>query len=1283
MNCSAFRRGLFAVLALAWLAGSPLAFAQGTNASQITGTVIDPSGAVLPGATISAKHVASTVVTTTVTNSEGVFTLPSLPIGTYEVTVTLEGFKTFVAKDVVITAGTGANIAAKLEVGGVSETVTVASSSEIMQTQSTTISSTVNTNAITKLPLTSRSAMDFVNFLPGVSTPGGNRQATINGLPQGVINITLDGINIQDNTNRSTDGFFAIVSPRLDAIEEVSVTTAGQGADAGQGAVQIKFTTRSGGNNYTGSGYWYYRSDKLNANTWFNNRSQTAKAALKQNQVGARVGGPLIIPGLVSRGKAFFFANYEEQQQPSEATRTRNFMVPGAMQGNLTYGTSPVTFNVLAFAASRGVPVTNIDPTIAKLLTDIQSAANTGQVLPFDANVSQTTFNLAIESKRRYPTGRIDFNITDNHRLSSSINYNWFTDGPDTLNSREPAFPGFPQFAGQTSVRLGLSNSLRSTLNRNVVNEFRVGYSGAPVKFFDEFSVSMYTGDVANTNGFHLNFPTLTSGLTGPAIGTATPSSRDATDLSFDDTLTWLKGNHNLTAGASYTMYKVWLKNQRLVPSLGFGLLNDDPALAAFSAANLQAATGVNPTTAELTAARNLFALLTGRINSVTGEARLDDAGQYNYLGQGIQRAKQNEAGLYLQDQWRWRPNVTLNAGVRWSLQQPFTADADSYSTSTMEDVCGISGIDSSTGYCNLFQPGTMPGKAVTQFYQLKKGTKAYETDWNNFAPNVGVAWTPTAREGWLGTLMSEEFVVRAGWSRAYSREGMGRYTGQLDANPGGLLGVNRNEGLNNLGAAPVLFSNPSALGPAPFPSAPAYPLTDVVTEDVRIFDPNLEVAYADSWTAGVQRKISTNMALEVRYVGTRSDNALANRSWNEINIVENNFANEFKLAMANLQANIAAGRGNTFAYTGAGTSPLPIFLAHYNAQPTANAGNAALYTGTSWTNQNFLNFLAQRNPNVYGFASTNGTNGLLGNATFRGNAATAGLPANFWVANPNKIGGAVVVRNETKTSYHSAQVELRRRLAQGLQFQTSYVFGKAMQTAFFSHRRELEWFRDTGDPGDLTHQFKLNVVYNLPFGQGRRFMSDANPVMERIVGGWEIGMNTRIQSGRLVDLGNVKLVGMSRDDVQDLFKLRFEDANKFIYMWPEDIIENTRRAFAVSPTTANGYAGEAPTGRYFAPAEGDGCFEIIEGTGECGGTRELVIHGPTFAQSDLRVAKRTLIKGRVNFEFAAEALNVFNKANFVPNGTVTSSTLSDYRVTGLTGTNTARVIQLVSRINW
>ena len=236
---------------------------------------------------------------------------------------------------------------------------------------------------------------------------------------------------------RSTDGFFAIVSPRLDAIEEVSVTTAGQSADAGQGAVQIKFVTRSGGNSYSGSGYHYYRSDKLNANTWFNNRDsaidpetgKATKAKLKQNQTGVRFGGPLIIPGVVPRGKAFFFGNYEELSQPSEVTRTRLLLSTGAQAGNYTYGGA--TVNVLALAAGNAATAATStpDPTIGALLNDIRAAAaGGGGVNSRDANLDELRYGVPVESKRRFPTARVDYNITDNHRLTSAFNYNWFTD---------------------------------------------------------------------------------------------------------------------------------------------------------------------------------------------------------------------------------------------------------------------------------------------------------------------------------------------------------------------------------------------------------------------------------------------------------------------------------------------------------------------------------------------------------------------------------------------------------------------------------------------------------------------------------------------------------------------------------------------------------------------------------------------------------------------------------------------------------------------------------------
>src|SRR5262245_17236778 len=316
-----------AAVAVCVLNAAALAFAQGGTTSALAGVVVDTSGAVIPGADVVAKQNATGVTVSAVTNAEGVFSFPALNTGTYAVTVSLQGFKTYIANDVVLTSGTGANLRIPLEVGVLEESVTVSSASEIVQTQSATITTTINTNQIQKLPLTSRSAMDFVPFMPGVTTANGNRNSIIYGLPRGTINITLDGVNIQDNTLRSTDGFFAIVSPRLDAIEEVTVQTAAQGADSGgQGAVQVKFVTRQGTNNFIGSAYYFYRNDGLNANTWFNNRNGNPKPALLQNQEGVRFGGPIM------HNKAFFFVNYEEFHQPSDTSRQRTLLNPQAQQ---------------------------------------------------------------------------------------------------------------------------------------------------------------------------------------------------------------------------------------------------------------------------------------------------------------------------------------------------------------------------------------------------------------------------------------------------------------------------------------------------------------------------------------------------------------------------------------------------------------------------------------------------------------------------------------------------------------------------------------------------------------------------------------------------------------------------------------------------------------------------------------------------------------------------------------------------------------------------------------
>lgn len=1276
-----------------------LAYGQGSVSSTLTGTVLDTSGGAIPGATVVAKNNGTSVTTETTSSSQGTFTIPALLPGTYTVTVSLTGFKTAVFNEVILNAGVPSAIAARLEVGGITETVVVEGATALVQTVSSAVSSTVNTKQIQSLPLTSRSVIDFVTFLPGVQTAGGNRGSAINGLPQASINITLDGVNIQDNTLRSTDGFFTIISPRLDAIEEVTVSTAaGESAGGGSGAVQIRFTTRSGTNAYTGSAYHYYRDDTwnflgkdlhLNMNTWFNNRNGVAKPKLLQHQRGGRLGGPVVIPGLYDgRNKAFFFANIEHFLQPSETTRTRTIFHQQAQAGNYRYigpGNTVQSVNLLTLAATNGQLAT-MDPTIQKLLADIRQATGTTGTITTNANPLHDTYNynVAVESRRWFPTYRLDYNFTNNHRFSSIANPHSFSDFPDTLNNADPSFPGFPVLGSQSSKRRSWVNSLRSTFGQNIVNEARIAYQGSPVEFFNEqFDPGLWSQSFGGQGGYHL---TLGNGITnaGPAPNA---QSRNVNTWRIENTVSWLKGSHSFSFGASFDRADSWNKFRATVPTVSFGMLPTDPAIGMFTTANFPGASA-----AQLTAAQNMYALLTGRVNSLSGTARVDAAtGKYVFSGLGLEESRLDEYGVFAQDSWRVRSNLSVNIGLRWDVQAPFRALNNSYATATIDSVWGRSGYapgcdlsNATPETCNLFKPGQMPG-SPTVYEQWKAGTKAYNVDWNNVAPSIGFNWTPDRLDGFLGTLMgaSGDFAIRGGFSRSFQRPAMGDLRARFSTNPGLAITVARNQSLGNLGANPLLFRDSANMTPAAFDETPVFPNAGLVTNSVNAFDPNLQVPYADTWTIGVQRGITKNMAGEVRYVGTRARQQWTTYNYNELNIIENGVLNEFKIAQANLQANVAAGQaaqGFRYRGPGTGTSPLPIFLAYFSGVAAANANDPARYSSTLFTNATFLNPLSMHNPNPFTFG-----NALDNDATRRANALAAGLPANFLRANPDKLGGANVGGYGDFTNFNSLQFELRRRLANGVQFNASYVWGVGEQSTRYSFRRPRETTKRVGIAGgaEVTHAFKLNAIMELPFGRGKRFLTNAGGVLDRIVGGWQLVGNVRVQSGAWVDFGNVRMVGFDENELRDMFKLRINE-NQRVFMLPQAVIDETVKAFSTSPTSATGYGSlGAPSGKYFAPAMSATCLETISANyGDCG-TRELAVRGPAFKEVDISVKKALPIAGRVFAEFSVEMLNAFNFVNYVPVTGVGSTTAAGFEITGLTGTNTARVVQLVSRITW
>src|SRR5206468_6552589 len=258
--------------------------------------------------------------------------------------------------------------------------------------------------------------------------------------------------------------------------------------------------------------------------------------------------------------------------QPSETTRTRTILNTAAQAGNFGYTVNGVTrtVNLLDLAARSG-QLAALDPTTSKILQEIRSAVTGGSLQTLDENLERFKFNVPVQSIQHYPTFRLDYNLNDAHRAWFAYNYQRFSSFPDTLNNRDPSFPGFPVSAGQISERLAWSSSLRSTLAAQLVNEARLAYSGAPVSFFPELNVGMFNGSAVNQAGFSLRFPTVNTQLTNPAPN-ASPSSRNANSLLVEDTVTWLKGLHSISFGGSFTQYDVWANNMTQVPSVFFGL---------------------------------------------------------------------------------------------------------------------------------------------------------------------------------------------------------------------------------------------------------------------------------------------------------------------------------------------------------------------------------------------------------------------------------------------------------------------------------------------------------------------------------------------------------------------------------------------------------------------------------------------------------------------------------------------------------------------------------------
>lgn len=949
------------LLAVAFLVGTSNVAAQGTTTGTLTGTVIDPSSSFIVGATIKVVDASTGATREVQSGADGHFVIPQLSPGVYVVTVTMQGFKTGVFRNLKIVVGGTYDLTAKLELGEMATTVLVESGQEITETVNPSVATTITSIHIKNMPLPSRNVLELAVLMPGAATTGRSRQTSFMGLPKGAINITLDGINIQDNLLKSNDGFFTIVQARLDAIEEFTITTAGQGSDkSGEGAVQIALETKRGTNAYHGGVWYYHRNDYLNSNYWFSNQAGLPRQVQRFHDYGYSIGGPIL------KEKLFFFTDFDFVQQPQSRAFTRTVLSPDAIAGRFTYGVSgstvptvpatntwttcatgsprnnrgvACTVDIAAFAAAQTIGFT-ADPFISALLASVNAARSNSSIraLPvFTGWLDQITFNQAGASKRKFPDFRFDGNVTKSHAVGAVYHYAHFTSTPDFLNNLNPFLPvgSFANLKGsQISNRNEFVGTWRWTIGANKSSEFRIGVQSAPVSFFPDEDSALYP--LATTNQGMINvrpsfpgglFPTIAAANFQPILG-YNQQGRNTPAGNAVENFSWVKGKHSWTFGGSWTeiRFNQFLAGGRKVQTASLGLSSPaDPASTPFATGNFPGISSTN-----LTALQALYGVLSGRVTGYSGTISVDPSTFLFSPGRSqLTQAHQREFGIFFKDEWRVASGLTVTGGLRYEYQgAPFDPlDIAFQLTDSYSGVWGVSGNN------NFFQSGTLPG-SIPAFHR-NRSTPWYNNDKNNFAPSLGLAWQPSFE----GNLWKKLFggrgdtVLRGVYSITYTREGLNNFLSIAFANPGidGSIFSNAAARTAACPAAPfstagsypagcltltgLLNGNLQSLttSPSAFQSSGFFSILPFSGQSVNSFDPTLKVPMVQSWSIGIQRQIQGgDMVFEARYVGNHGTGLWRQDNINEVNIFQSSspFLTQFNNAISNLticRANSAA----------------------------------------------------------------------------------------------------------------------------------------------------------------------------------------------------------------------------------------------------------------------------------------------------------------------------------------------------------------------------------------
>src|SRR6266446_3818930 len=758
-----------------------LAHAQ-TSTTSLRGTVTDPSGGVVSEATVVLTNAESKAERSATTGTQGGYLFLSVPPGTYTLGVTAQGFRKYEQTGLELLVSTPATANVQLKVGTLAEVVTVTGEAPALNLVDASIGNPFNETQVKQIPLEGRSVPELLSLQAGVAYTGNRsdlldpkvkdqdtRSGSVNGARSDQSNISLDGVDVNDQSNGYA--FTSVLPTTLDSVQEFRVTTSNYNADQGEGSgAQVSLITKSGTNSFHGSLYEYHRNTATSASDYF------VRQPLKliRNVFGASVGGP------IQKNRWFFFANYEGTRRREEESTVRAIPTPSLCQGIIQY----VDVNGQTQSLTQAqLSNPSLDPLRLGINPAIENSSHTGYFDKTFCTGQFVTNDTSVGDGLNYSGFRFRAPIRfDNNAFIARLDYHITADGKHTLfwrgnlqnvfNPQDPFLPGSAPEQTMTDHSKGFVVGYTAVLSPSAVNTFHWGFTRQSV------------GILGNTNQDWNVFYGLDQAVFYDH-NSQTPVQN------FLDDFSWTKGKHSIQFGGNIGIVRDPRLSLQHSFSEGKGATNwMSPTGFANTGGYLDPANIGLPEPASAFQYDYPVLGLLGMVSDIVANYNYDRQGNVLAARTPVKRNYGLEwYEIYGQDSWRVKPNLTVTYGLRWSLFPPpwevngFQASPNVNLGTQFNRI--VANMKQGIGYDSLAPISFVLGGPANH------GPGWYSFQKSDFSPRISVAYSPRPHSGWLRNIFGEgdKTVIRGGFSKVYDRAGM-QLLSTFDANPPGGLGA-------------------------------------------------------------------------------------------------------------------------------------------------------------------------------------------------------------------------------------------------------------------------------------------------------------------------------------------------------------------------------------------------------------------------------------------------------------------------------------------------------------